>query len=228
MPDQTVTAGLAFTYLGFDGVELGLSDYRQTWELQRQVHARVVAGETGPQVLYVQHPPVYTAGRRTEPHERPFDGTPVVDVDRGGKITYHGPGQLVGYPIVTLTRTIGPLEYVRRLEQAVMDLLSAYGIDGVRVEGRTGVWLPAEAGRPERKLCAIGIRVVRMTTMHGFALNVAAEAAGPFSNIVPCGITDAGVSSIEDELGRPAPSLVEVGRALEPHLARQLSFALAG
>jgi len=214
-----------FDYLGFDGIDLGLSEYQATWDLQRAVHARVVSGEIGPQVLYVQHPPVYTAGRRTEPHERPFDGTPVVDVDRGGKITYHGPGQLVGYPIVTLTRAIGPLEYVRRLEQAVMDVLAPLGIAGARVDGRTGVWLPAAPGRPERKICAIGIRVARMTTMHGFALNVGAESAGPFGNIVPCGIDDAGVTSIADEIGT-APPLVEVARALEPLLARELAFAL--
>ncbi len=217
--------GFTFDYVGFDGTGLVLSDYQQTWDLQRAVHARVVDGEIGPQVLFVQHPPVYTAGRRTEPHERPFDGTPVVDVDRGGKITYHGPGQLVGYPIVTLTRAIGPLEYVRRLEQAVIDVLAPLGIAGERVEGRTGVWLPAASGRPERKICAIGIRVARMTTMHGFALNVDADATGPFGNIVPCGIEDAGVTSIAEELGG-APSLVEVAAALEPHLARELSFAL--
>lgn len=217
--------GFTFDYLGFDGTGLALSDYRETWDLQRAVHARVVTGEVGPQVLYVQHPPVYTAGRRTEPHERPFDGTPVVDVDRGGKITYHGPGQLVGYPIVTLSRSIGPLEYVRRLEQAVIDALLLWGIAGQRVEGRTGVWLPAGGGRPERKICAIGIRVARMTTMHGFALNVGAESSGPFGNIVPCGIDDAGVTSIADEIGS-APRLVEVAQALEPLLARELSFAL--
>ncbi len=217
--------GFTFDYLGFDGTGLALSDYQETWDLQRAVHARVVAGEIGPQVLYVQHPPVYTAGRRTEPHERPFDGTPVVDVDRGGKITYHGPGQLVGYPIVTLTRAIGPLEYVRRLEQAVIEVLAPLGIAGERVDGRTGVWLPAADGRPERKICAIGIRVARMTTMHGFALNVGAEASGPFGNIVPCGIDDAGVTSIADEIGW-APSLIEVARDLEPRLARELAFAL--
>ncbi|MDO5533614.1 MAG: lipoyl(octanoyl) transferase LipB [Propionibacteriaceae bacterium] len=217
--------GFTFEYLGFDGQDLAPSDYRETWEYQRAVHARVVAGEIGPQVLFVQHPPVYTAGRRTLDSERPFDGTPVVDVDRGGKITYHGPGQLVGYPIVTLSREIGPLEYVRRLEQAVIDVLAPLGIAGGRVDGRTGVWLPAEAGRPERKICAIGIRVQKMTTMHGFALNIGHQAVGPFGNIVPCGIDDAGVTSIADEVGS-APSLVTVARNLEPLLARELSFAL--
>lgn len=225
MQQPSTRDGFTFDYLGFDGVDLGLSDYQATWDLQRAVHARVVAGEIGPQVLYVQHPPVYTAGRRTEPHERPFDGTPVIDVDRGGKITYHGPGQLVGYPIVTLTRAIGPLEYVRRLEQAVIDVLEPLGIHGGRVDGRTGVWLPAADGRPERKICAIGIRVSKMTTMHGFALNVTADSPGPFGNIVPCGIADAGVTSIADEVGH-APSLIEVARSLEAPLARELAFAL--
>jgi len=149
----------------------------------------------------------------------------VIDVDRGGKITYHGPGQLVGYPIVTLSRQIGPLEYVRRLEQAVIDVLAPLGIRGGRVDGRTGVWLPADDGRPERKICAIGIRVSRMTTMHGFALNVSADSVGPFGNIVPCGIDDAGVTSIADEVGS-APALVDVARDLEPLLARELAFAL--
>lgn len=190
------------------------------------MHARVVAGEIPPRVIFVEHPPVYTAGRRTLPQERPFDGTPVVDVDRGGKITYHGPGQLVGYPIVPLTRRIGPLEYVRRLEEAVIRVLAGYGVRAGRVEGRTGVWLAADGDRLERKICAIGIRVAKMTTMHGFAFNVAASATGPFHNIVPCGIADADVTSLEQELGRPAPTLVEVARALEPHLSEQLSFAV--
>lgn len=227
VPDDTTTLdGLTFTYLGREGDDLALSDYRATWEAQRAVHARVASREVGPQVLFVQHPPVYTAGRRTLPGERPFDGTEVVDVDRGGKITYHGPGQLVGYPIVTLTRRIGPLEYVRRLEQAVIELLHAQGVATGRVDGRTGVWLPASQGRPERKICAIGVRVSRMTTTHGFALNVAARSTGPFANIVPCGISDAGVTSLEDELGGPAPSLVAVARGLEPLLARLLAFAV--
>ena len=227
MAPQNSSDGFTFTYLGYDGDDLTPSDYVQTWQLQRDVHARVVAAHVGPQVLFVQHPPVYTAGRRTEPQERPQDGTPVVDVDRGGKITYHGPGQLVGYPIVPLTRTYGPLEYVRRLEQAVMDMLAEqFGVQGIRVEGRTGVWLPAGQGRPERKICAIGVRVAKMTTMHGFALNVAREATGPFGNIIPCGITDAGVTSIEDETGTTPPKLIDVARVIEPQLERQLAFTL--
>ena len=207
--------GFTFDYLGYDGADLAPSDYQETWDLQRAVHGRVVAQEIGPQVLYVQHPPVYTAGRRTLESERPFDGTPVVDVDRGGKITYHGPGQLVGYPIVTLTRAIGPLEYVRRLEQAVIEVLEPLGVHGTRVDGRTGVWLPADAGRPERKICAIGIRVARMTTMHGFALNVTSASCGPFGNIVPCGIDDAGVTTLSREAGRRIPVAAVIDAAEE-------------
>ncbi len=210
-----------FEYVGIaDGV---LTDYHVAWDLQRDVHARVASGELGPQVLYVEHPPVYTAGRRTEPHERPVDGTPVVDVDRGGKITYHGPGQLVGYPIVFLPRGVGVVDYVRRVEEALIRLLAGYGIPTGRVPGRTGVWLAAQRGRPERKIAAIGIRVSRQTTMHGFALNVTSDLAD-FGRIVPCGIADAGVTSMADELGGAAPSLLEVGRALEPHLLELLSF----
>ena len=187
-----------FRYLGL--AEGQLTDYHAAWDLQREVHAQVASGELGPQVLYVEHPPVYTAGRRTEPHERPLDGTPVVDVDRGGKITYHGPGQLVGYPIVFLPRGIGVVDYVRRVEEALIRLLAGYGVGTGRVPGRTGVWLAAEDERRERKIAAIGIRVSRQTTMHGFALNVASDLAD-FGRIVPCGIADADVTSLDAELG---------------------------
>lgn len=209
-----------FQYLGLDE---RLSPYVPTWQYQREVHAKVAAGELPPQVLFVEHEPVYTAGRRTEPHERPFDGTPVVDVDRGGKITWHGPGQLVGYPIVFLPRGIGVVDYVRRVEEALIRMLAGYGIHGARVDGRTGVWLTADGARPERKIAAIGIRVSKQTTMHGFALNVTNATAG-FDNIVPCGITDAGVTSMATELAGPAPSLIEVARAVEPHLTELLAL----
>ena len=212
---------VGFRYVGL--AEGLLTDYYEAWDLQREVHAQVASGDLGPQVLYVEHPPVYTAGRRTEPHERPLDGTPVVDVDRGGKITYHGPGQLVGYPIVFLPRGIGVVDYVRRVEEALIRLLAGYGVATGRVPGRTGVWLAADAGRLERKIAAIGIRVSRQTTMHGFALNVSSDLAD-FGRIVPCGIADAGVTSLEAELAGPAPSLEQVGRDLEPYLAGLLAF----
>ena len=212
-----------FCYLGIADDPPTLTDYHQAWEVQRQVHARVADRSTGPQVLFVEHPPVYTAGRRTEPHERPVDGTPVVDVDRGGKITYHGPGQLVGYPIVFLPRGVGVVDYVRRVEEALIRLLAGYGLATGRVPGRTGVWLPATAGLPERKIAAIGIRVSRQTTMHGFALNVTSDLAD-FGRIVPCGIADAGVTSLAAEIDATPPTLVELARRLEPLLADLLAF----
>ncbi len=202
-----------------------LSEYRPTWDLQRSLHARVADGTLGPQVLYVQHAPVYTAGRRTAPDQRPADGTPVVEVDRGGLITYHGPGQLVGYPIVPLPDRVGPLAYVRRLEEALIRTLRGYGVEGGRVDGRTGVWLPAADGRPERKIAAIGVRVSRRTTLHGFALNVTAASLGPFADIVPCGIADAGVTCLEAEATGGVPALDEVMDALTPHLAELLAWA---
>lgn len=204
------------------GLGRGDADYQRTWDYQRQVHDEVASGQRPGHVLFVEHSPVYTAGRRTLPEERPFDGTPVIDVDRGGKITYHGPGQLVGYPIVRLADGMGVVDYVRKLEEAVMNLLAGYGIPGGRVEGRTGVWLEAEGSRPERKICAIGVRVSRRTTMHGFALNVASSAER-FGNIIPCGIADAGVTSIVEEV--PGDWTVErVALDMQPHLRAALDF----
>ena len=212
---------LDFLYPGPLGTEL--VDYREAWEAQRALHAEVAAGETGNTVLLLEHASVYTAGKRTEPHERPLDGTPVVDVDRGGKITWHGPGQLVGYPIVKLPEAVYVVDYVRRLEEALIDLCRDYGLDGAgRVTGRSGVWLPAEAGKQERKIAAIGVRVAGGVTMHGFALNVDPDLAA-FDAIVPCGITDAGVTSLARETGE-SPSLPEVAHLLRPHLERYLSF----
>lgn len=222
-PREQVADPRPVTFRSLGLAEGRLVDYHEAWAIQREVHGRVASGALGPQVLYVEHTPVYTAGRRTEPHERPADGTPVVEVDRGGKITYHGPGQLVGYPIVFLPRGIGVVDYVRRVEEALIRLLAGYGVPSGRVPGRTGVWLAAGGGRPERKVAAIGIRVSRQTTMHGFALNVTSDLAD-FGRIVPCGIADAGVTSLAAELDGPAPSLVEVARDLEPHLADLLAF----
>ncbi len=212
-----------FHYLGLLDEPPTLIEYHDGWAHQRAVHQRVAEGDLGPQVLFVEHEPVYTAGRRTLPAERPFDGTPVVDVDRGGKITYHGPGQLVGYPIVFLPRGIGVVDYVRRVEEALIRLLAEFGVASGRVEGRTGVWLRATGRRPERKIAAIGIRVSRQTTMHGFALNISG-ALDRFDNIVPCGIEDAGVTSLEQEIQGDPPSLVDVARRLEPHLTELLAF----
>lgn len=222
MNDVQHPAGLEFQYLGLVDDPPTLSPYQPTWDYQREVLARVASHEIPNQVLYVEHEPVYTAGRKTLPEERPFDGTPVVDVDRGGKITWHGPGQLVGYPIVFLPGRIGVVDYVRRVEEAIIRYLTSIGIRCGRVAERTGVWLPADDLRPERKICAIGIRVSRRTTIHGFALNLT-NTTGGFDNIIPCGIRDAGVASVADELGS-APSLAEAGRALEPFLAEMMAF----
>ncbi|MET1132715.1 MAG: lipoyl(octanoyl) transferase LipB [Aeromicrobium sp.] len=178
-------------------------DYTQAWQLQRDLHADRVSDRIEDTALLLEHPPVYTAGRRTEPHERPQDGTPVVDVDRGGKITFHGPGQLVGYPIVKLPSHVLVVDYVRRIEEALIRSLSDHGLSTGRVPGRSGVWLPEAPGRPERKIAAIGIRVSRGVTMHGFSLNCDVDLDW-YDRFVPCGIADAGVTSLDREIGRDA------------------------
>lgn len=179
---------------------VGRLDYEAAWALQREIADARVAG--GPDtLLLLQHPAVYTAGKRTEPHERPVDGTPVVDTDRGGKITWHGPGQLVGYPIIGLTEPLDVVNFVRRLEEALISVCAALGLRAGRVDGRSGVWVPGDGLRPARKVGAIGVRVSRATTLHGFALNCDCDLSA-FSSIVPCGITDAGVTSLTAELGR--------------------------
>ncbi|MCG7595827.1 lipoyl(octanoyl) transferase LipB [Mycobacterium sp. PSTR-4-N] len=186
-----------------DGVvvrRLGTVDYQHAWDLQREIVAARVAGAPD-ELLLLQHPPVYTAGRRTLPEERPTDGTPVVDTDRGGKITWHGPGQLVGYPIIGLAEPLDVVNFVRRLEEALIAVCAGFGLQTGRVEGRSGVWLAADGPRPERKIAAIGIRVARGVTQHGFALNCDCDL-GAYGSIVPCGISDAGVTSLSAELGR--------------------------
>jgi lipoyl(octanoyl) transferase len=182
-------------------VQSGVVPYEQAWEMQRELHARRVAGEVSDTVLLLQHPSVYTAGKRTEPHERPMDGTPVIDVDRGGKITWHGPGQLVGYPIVALPDPVDVVAYVRRLEDALIEVCAGFGLPTGRVEGRSGVWVAADDRGPDRKIAAIGIRVSRRVTMHGFAINCDADLTA-YDRIVACGISDAGVTSLTKELGR--------------------------
>ncbi|MHA7238992.1 lipoyl(octanoyl) transferase LipB [Arthrobacter sp. TMS1-12-1] len=176
-------------------------EYTEGWEMQKALHARVVEGSAPSTVLLLEHAAVYTAGKRTEEHERPFDGTPVVPVDRGGKLTWHGPGQLVGYPILALRDPARIAEYVHTLEEAIIISLRQFGIDGLRIDGRSGVWLAATGTQPARKIAAIGIRVKNRVTMHGFAVNCSNDLA-PFQQIVPCGIADAGVTSISSECGR--------------------------
>lgn len=183
-----------------DVQRLGAVDYLDAWDRQRGlVDARVAGGPDT--LLLLEHPSVYTAGKRTEAHERPVDGTPVVDTDRGGKITWHGPGQLVGYPIVGLAEPLDVVNFVRRIEEALIRVCSDLGLDAGRIDGRSGVWLPADGLRPARKVGAIGIRVSRGVTLHGFSLNCDCELSA-FSAIVPCGIADAGVTSLTAELGR--------------------------
>ena len=172
--------------------------YQDGWDLQRSIHADVVAGVRPDTLILLEHEPVYTAGARTARHERPFDGTPVVDVDRGGKITWHGPGQLVGYPIVRLPEPMDVVAHVRRLEGLLIEVLAEYDITGYRVEGRSGVWVRRPLS--EDKVAAIGVRVQRGVTMHGFALNCDNSLAA-FRSIVPCGITDAGVTTISEIIG---------------------------
>ena len=180
--------------------QLDAVDYLDAWQLQRDLADARVAGGADT-LLLLQHPAVYTAGKRTEAHERPVDGTPVVDTDRGGKITWHGPGQLVGYPVIGMAEPLDVVNYVRRLEESLIDVCADYGMTAGRVEGRSGVWLPADTTRPARKIAAIGIRVARGTTLHGFALNCDCDLTA-YSAIVPCGITDAGVTSLTAELGK--------------------------
>ncbi len=175
--------------------QLGVVDYLDAWQMQRELADARVAG--GPDtLLLLEHPAVYTAGKRTEAHERPMDGTPVVDTDRGGKITWHGPGQLVGYPVIGLAEPLDVVNYVRRLEESLISVCADLGLETGRVEGRSGVWVTGT-----RKIAAIGIRVARGTTLHGFALNCDCDL-GAYSTIVPCGISDAGVTSLTAELGR--------------------------
>lgn len=172
--------------------------YTEGWELQRHVHAEVVAGVRPDTLILLEHEAVYTAGKRTEAHERPQDGTPVIDVDRGGKITWHGPGQLVGYPIVRLIEPIDVVAHVRRLERLLIGVLRPLGVDGYQVEGRSGVWVRRPLS--EDKVAAIGVRVQQGVTMHGFAINCDNSLAG-FRGIIPCGITDAGVTTVSEVIG---------------------------
>ncbi len=179
---------------------LGAVGYEDAWALQRELADARVAG--GPDtLLLLEHPSVYTAGRRTLPEERPVDGTAVIDTDRGGKITWHGPGQLVGYPIIGLAEPLDVVNFVRRLEESLIHVCAELGLATGRIAGRSGVWVPADVKGPARKVGAIGVRVSRATTLHGFALNCDCDLSA-FSAIVPCGISDAGVTSLTAELGR--------------------------
>ena len=205
-----------------DVLEPGRVDYQAAWDQQRAIAAARVA-ETGPDTLILlEHPSVYTAGRRTQPTDLPIDGSPVIEVDRGGRITWHGPGQLVAYPIVLLAERMNLTGYVRVLEQALIATCAEYGLQTVRVPGRSGVWLRATGRRPDRKIAAIGVHVARGVTSHGVALNCDPDLSA-FDRIVPCGISDAGVTSLSLELGRQ----ITVDDAL-PRLRHWMCEALDG
>jgi lipoate-protein ligase B len=198
----------------------GFIDYLQAWAEQRRLHEAVADGVEAPTVLLLEHPSVYTAGKRTQPWDRPMDGTPVIDVDRGGQITWHGPGQLVGYPILRLPDPVDVVAYVRRVEKLLIDVCAELGLTTMRVKGRSGVWVAADERGPDRKVGAIGIRVARGTTLHGFALNCDCDLSR-FDAIVPCGIRDAGVTSLSAELGRDV-TVAEVLPIVERHLGTLL------
>jgi lipoyl(octanoyl) transferase len=218
-----VNRELLFVRAGFGADAL---PYLPAWDLQRDLHARRVAGQIPDVCLLLEHQPVYTAGRRTEPLERPVGdpGAPVIDVDRGGKITWHGPGQLVGYPILALDEPIDVIAYVRSVEEALIRACADAGLATTRVDGRSGVWV--RDGGPDRKIAAIGIRVARGVTMHGFALNCDNDLSW-YDRIVPCGISDASVTTLSAELGRPV-AIGEVIGQVQAHLAEVLGAADGG
>lgn len=201
-------------------IDLGtaLVDYESGWAMQQRVHESVANGDEPPVILILEHETVFTAGRRTMPTDLPTDGTPVIEVDRGGRITWHGPGQLVCYPIVPLPHPLDVVAHVRRMERAIMATCSEFGIETHTVEGRSGVWCASDPQRPKRKIAAIGVRVARGVSMHGLSLNVDCDLSWA-ERIVPCGITDAGVTSMAKELDPgPYPSILAVADRLEHHL----------
>jgi lipoyl(octanoyl) transferase len=213
---------LVFREGGFGGEAV---EYLSAWETQRGLHAEVAGGSRPDTVWLLEHPPVFTAGKRTAPGDRPADpgGAPVIDVERGGMITFHGPGQLVGYPIVRLPDHVKVVDYVRRVEEALIGVCADFGLETARVPGRSGVWLRADGLRPERKIAALGIRVSQGVTMHGFALNCDVDLSW-YGRFVPCGIADAGVTSLSAELGRDV-TVADVLPSVRRHLTDLLAWA---
>ncbi len=204
---------MRFVHLGLDP---DFVDYEAAWQIQRETHAKVVSGEEPDTIYLLEHAPVYTAGKRTQPQDRPTDGTPVVDVDRGGKITWHGPGQITGYPIVRLPAPIDVVGYVRHLEEMMIRVCADFDVVAGRTPGESGTWIEADERGPRRKIGAIGIRVSRQVAMHGFAFNANPDLAWG-TVIIPCGIVGAGVTSLSFELGRDVP-VTEVLPHVEHHL----------
>ena len=196
----------------------GLVDYQQAWESQKAIHQEVADGIRPNTLLLLEHPSVFTAGRRTEESEKPTDGTPVIEVDRGGRITWHGPGQLVGYPIVKLINPTELVGFVREIEAGLMSVCADLGLATERIDGRSGVWVRDANG--DRKIAAIGVRVAQGVTMHGFAINVNPDLSS-FKSIIPCGIADAGVTSLEIELNL-AITIEEVSPLVERHIFESL------
>ena len=197
----------------------GVVEYELAWQQQRQLHTEVVSGVAPNSLILLEHPSVYTAGRRTLEEERPSSDTVVIDVDRGGKITWHGPGQLVGYPIIKLAKPTELVGFVREIESGLIATCHEFGIAAIRIKGRSGVWV--EDAKGARKLAAIGIRVAQGVTMHGFALNVCPDLSY-FEAIIPCGISDADVTSLSAELGRTV-TIEEVTPILERHILDSLA-----
>ena len=198
--------------------ELGVVDYLLAWQMQKEIQEKVINNIEPNTLLIMEHPSVYTAGRRTEISDRPLDNTPVIDVDRGGKITWHGLGQIVGYPIVKLKNSTDVVGFVRELESALIEICDEFGIKAQRYCERSGVWLRDEKG--DRKIAAIGLRVAKGVTMHGFALNVNPDLTA-YSKIIPCGIADAKVTSLSAELGRDI-KIDEVMPVLKKHILPML------
>lgn len=213
---------LHFERVGFDP---DFVDYRSCLQLQQEVHDQIVAGERGNTVMLLEHNPVYTAGRRTEKHEYPWDGTEVVPIGRGGKLTYHGPGMLVGYPIMRLPIPLDVVKVVRVLEEIIIAVVKDFGVEATTVEGRSGAWVPSDERGPDRKISAIGVQVSKRVTMHGFALNCSNDLR-PFGKIIPCGITDAGVTSISQETGNQIDPADVVERMEQELVARESDLCL--
>jgi lipoyl(octanoyl) transferase len=218
-----VSSEFVYAHAGFGSRAV---EYVTGWDLQRQLHARRVAGQAPDSCLLLEHEPVYTAGKRTAVSDRPAGdpGAPVIDVDRGGKITWHGPGQLTGYPVIKLREPVDVLAYVRALEEAMIRTCADFGVTTARVDGRSGTWVVADGtpGAEDRKVGAIGARVARGVTMHGFAMNCDNDLSW-FDRIVPCGIRDAGVTTLSAETGRRV-TVAEVVPAIEHHLAEALGY----